>query len=72
MRTIVHFKWLGSPHIHQEIKLQKALNGIDRILCKTDIILIQRLTYKYHTFNHVDFEAFSKSAYAPLWYSQFQ
>ena len=43
--TIVHFKRLGSQHIHQEIKLQKAVNGMDMILCKTDLILIQRHTY---------------------------
>ena len=42
---------------------------MDRILCKTDLILIQRHTYKYTTFSDIDFEAFSKSAYVPLWYS---
>ena len=26
----------------KEIKLQKVMNGIDRILCKTDLILIRR------------------------------
>ena len=66
------FQTLGSRHIHKEIKLQKAMNGVDKILCKTDLILIRRLTYKYNTFNHVDFETFSKSAYVPFWYLQFQ
>ena len=71
-RTIAHFKRLGSRHIHKEIKLQKALNGMDRILCKTGLILIRRHTYKCNTLSDVDFEAFSKSAYVPLWYPQFQ
>ena len=69
---IVHFICLGSRHIHKEIKLQNAMNGIDRILCKKDLILIRRHTYKCNTFSDVDFEAFSKSAYVPLWYLKFQ
>ena len=72
LNTIVHFKRLGSRHIHKEIKLQKAMNGMDRILCITDLILIQRHTYKSNALSDVDFEAFSKSAYVPLWYLQFQ
>ena len=72
LEAIVHFKRLGSRHIHKEIKLQKAMNGMDRVLCKTDLILIQRHSYKCDTFSNEDFEAFSKSAYVPLWYSQFQ
>ena len=40
----VLFKRLGSRHIHKEIKLQKTLNGMDKILCKTDFILIRKLT----------------------------
>ena len=71
-KTIVHFKRLGSRHIHTKIKLEKAMNGMDRILCKTDLILIRRHTYKCNTFSDVDFGVFSKSAYEPLWYSQFQ
>ena len=35
--SIVHFKRLGSRCIHKEIKLQKAMNGMDRILCKTEL-----------------------------------
>ena len=66
------FKGLGNQHLNKEIKLQKAMNGMDRILFKTDLILIRRHTYKCSTFSDVDFEAFSKSAYVPLWYSQFQ
>ena len=69
---IVHFIRLGSRHIHKEIKLQNALNGIDRILCKKDLILFRRHTYKCNTFSDVDFEAFSKSAYVPLWHLKFQ
>ena len=67
IRIIVHFKRLGSRHIHKEIKLQKSMSGMDRILCKTDLILIRRHTYKCNTFNDVDFQAFYKSAYVPLW-----
>ena len=37
--NIVHFKRLGSRHIHKEIKLQKTMNRMDRIVCKTDLIL---------------------------------
>ena len=65
----VHFKHLGSRHIHKEIKLHKAMNGMDSILYKMDLILIQRHTFKCNTFSDIDFEAFSKSAYVPLWYS---
>ena len=68
---IVFFKHLGSRHIHKKI-IQKAMNGMNMILCKTHLILIPRLTYKCNTFNHVDFESLSKSAYVPLCYSQFQ
>ena len=64
---IVYFKC-----IHKETKLPKGMNGKDTILCKTDLILIRRHTYKCNTFSDVDFEAFSKSAFVPLWYSQFQ
>ena len=59
-------------HIHKEIKLQKDMNGMARILCKTDLFLITGHTYKCNTSSDVDFEAFSKSAYVPLWYSQFR
>ena len=70
--TTVHFKGLGSRHILKGIKLQKAMTGIEMTLCKTDLILIRRHTYKCNTFSDVDFEVFLKSAYVPLWYSQFQ
>ena len=59
--SIVHFKCLGSRYIHKEIKLQKTMNKMDRIVCKMDLILILRHTYKCNTFSDVDFEAFSKS-----------
>ena len=55
------FKCLGSQHIHKDIKLQEGMNRIDYILCKTDLNLIQRLTYKCNTFNDVHFEACFKS-----------
>ena len=32
IQTIVHFKRLGSRHTLKEIKLQKAMNRMDRIL----------------------------------------
>ena len=74
LQTIVLFKRLGSRsrHVHKEIKLHKVVNGMGKGLGKMGPILIRRLTYNCNTFNHVDFEAFSKSAYAHLWYSQFQ
>ena len=72
MCTIVYFKRLGSRHINKEIKLEKAMNGRDMILCKTDLILIRGHTYKCTTGSDVDFEEFFKSAYVPLWYPQFQ
>ena len=72
IHTIVHFKRLGSRHIHKEIELQKTVNGINSILWMTDLILIRRHTYKCNSFSDGDSGAFSKSAYVPLWYSQFQ
>ena len=39
---------------------------------KTDLIFIWRRTHKCNTFSDVDFEAFYKSAYVPMWYSRFQ
>ena len=57
----MNLKRLGSRHIHKEIKLHKAMNNMDKILCKSDVIPIRR-----DTFSDVDFEAFSKSAYVPL------
>ena len=35
------------------------MNGMDRILCETDLIVIRRHTYKCNTFSDVDFKAFS-------------
>ena len=55
MVTIVHFKRLGSWHIHNDFKLQKVMNGMDRIFCKTDLIIIQKHRYKCNTFRDVDF-----------------
>ena len=40
------------------IKLPKAMNGMDRILCKMDIILVRRHIYQCNTYIDVDFEAF--------------
>ena len=40
--VIVHFKSLGSRHIHEEIKLQKDVNGVVIILCKMNLIVIWR------------------------------
>ena len=68
----MNFKRFGSRHIHKEIKLQKTMKGMGRILYKTDLILIRRHTYKCKTFTDVDFEAFYRSAYVPLWYLQSQ
>ena len=60
---IVHFKRSGSRYIHKNIKLQKSMEGMNRILCKTNLTLIWRHIYKCNTFSNVNFEAFSKSAY---------
>ena len=38
------FQTLGRRQIHKEIKLQKDMNVMDIILCKTDHILIRRFT----------------------------
>ena len=62
---------LCSRHIHKDIKLQKGMKGIDQILCKTDLNLILRLTYRATQSTMYLFKAFLKSACAPLWYSQF-
>ena len=53
--TIVFFKRIWSQHIHKEIKLQRGMIRMDMILCKTDLKLIQRLTYNYkrNIFNDV-------------------
>ena len=66
---IVFSKRLGSRHrpIHKEIKEQDGMNGIDDILCKTDLNIFWRRTYKCNTFNDLHFEACFKSAYVPLW-----
>ena len=71
-KDFMHFKRLDSRHIHKETTLQKVMNGMDRIMCKTDPFLIRRHTNKSNHFSDIYFEAFSKSAYIPLWYSQFQ
>ena len=36
---MVFLKHLCSQHIYKEIKLQKGINGIDKIVCKMDLIL---------------------------------
>ena len=48
------------------------MSMIDYILCKKDLNLIRRLACKCNAFNYIHFEARFKSAYVPLWYSQFQ
>ena len=48
------FKRLGSRPIHREINLQEVVNGIDYILCKTDLNLIRRLTYMCNIFAHFE------------------
>ena len=65
-KTYSAFQTLSSRHIQKEIKSKKAMNRMDRILCKTDLILIRRYTYKCNNFSDVDFEAFSKSTNVPL------
>ena len=40
--TITFFNYLDNRVIHKE--LQEGMNGIDNILCKTDLNLTQRLT----------------------------
>ena len=67
--TIVHFKRLGSRHIHKEIQSQKAITEWKGFCVK---ILIPRHTYKCNTFSDVDFDAFLKLVYELLWYLQFQ
>ena len=49
---IVFFKRMGSRHIQKLIRLQEGMNGIDKILCKTDLNPMQRLAYKCNTFKH--------------------
>ena len=46
--------------------------GIDKVLCKTDLNIIRRLTYKYNTLNDVYLATFLKSAYETLLCAQFQ
>ena len=41
--TIVHFKRLGSRHIHKEIEISECVFGFNEILCETG--LIQTLTH---------------------------
>ena len=60
------------PSKYKEIKIQESMNGINYILLITDLNFIRSLAYKGNTFNDVHFEACFKSAYVPLWYSQFQ
>ena len=66
LSVIEFFKRLGSQN--KEIKLQESMNRINNILCKTDLNLIHRLTYKCINFNDVHLEAHFKFAFVPLWY----
>ena len=51
--AIVFYERLGSRHNHKEIKLQEYMNGIDYILCKTDLNVIRRLAYTQRCACHV-------------------
>ena len=69
---MVFFKRLSSHHVYKEIKLQEIMDGIDYILCKTDINLNRRLAYKCNTIKDEHFETRFKSAactfeLTPVW-----
>ena len=53
--TLVFFKHLGSRHIHKNNKIPKCMYRINRILCKTALKPIQRLSL--NIINDVHFEA---------------
>ena len=49
--TVVHFKRLGSRHIHKEIEIPLYVFGIDEIISKTGLKPIQTLTHKCNIIN---------------------
>ena len=47
LNTLLYcFSNVKAVDIFIKIKLQKRMNGIDKFFCKTDLILIHRLTFK--------------------------
>ena len=55
--TIVHFKRLGSRHIHQEIEIPYCVFRFNEIICKTGLKHIQTLTHKCNIIKEEHFEA---------------
>ena len=55
--TIVHFKRLGSRHIHKEIGIPYCVFGFNEIICKTGLKHIQSLTHKCNIIKEEHFEA---------------
>ena len=55
--TKVHFKRLGSRHIHKEIEIPYCVFGFNEIICKTGLKHIQTLTHKCNIMKEKHFEA---------------
>ena len=55
--AIVHFKRLGSRHIHKEIELPYCVFGFNEIICKTCLKPIQTLTHKCNIIKEEHFVA---------------
>ena len=55
--AIVHFKRLGSRHIHKEIEISQCVFGFIDVICKTDLKHIQTLTHNCNIINEEHFEA---------------
>ena len=55
--VIVHFKRLGSRHIHKEIEIPYCVFGFNEIICKTCLKHIRTLTHKCNIIKEEHFEA---------------
>ena len=55
--TIVHFKRLGSRHIHKEIEIPCCVFGFNVIICRTGLKHIQALTHKCNIIKEEHFKA---------------
>ena len=57
MIAIVHFKRLGSRHIHKEIGIPYCVFEFNEIISKTGLTHIQTLTHKCNIIKEGHFEA---------------
>ena len=72
LHTIVHFKRLGSRHIHKEIEIYQCAFGFNEILCETGLKPNSDTYTQLQNHQRRTLWSNMKSDYVSLWYTQFR